>query len=210
MLILGRKSDPQLQPTDLRALAEETLHLCPAASNTPTSPRISKAPPTPARADPAQLKQVLLNLILNATDAMPQGGAITIRTTTRDQTAHLEIDDTGSGVTLKEGQDPFAWFSTTKSAGGGHRSSPCANKSSTPTRGGSAWRRLENGDAGLVRARPNNDYSISVVAARAAASSLGAVPARSTPACARTNAVHTAATNTIPALVTNGPVFRHK
>jgi signal transduction histidine kinase len=119
MLILGRKTDPQLQPTDLRALAEEVLQLLARRLQHANVTATIEGPPTPVRADPAQLKQVLLNLILNATDAMPQGGSITIRTNTHDRSARLELDDTGTGLTLTKDQDPFAWFSTTKSAGGG-------------------------------------------------------------------------------------------
>jgi signal transduction histidine kinase len=50
---------------------------------------------------------------------MPQGGKLIIRTTANDGIARVEVEDGGAGLSLKEGEDPFAWFSTTKSAGSG-------------------------------------------------------------------------------------------
>jgi signal transduction histidine kinase len=119
MLILGKKADPQFTSVDLRATAADVLHLLDRRLQHAGVVPVLEGPAALARADPAQLKQVLLNLIINATDAMPQGGRLTVRTVEVGGRARIEIDDTGSGVKLSEGQDPFAWFSTTKSAGSG-------------------------------------------------------------------------------------------
>jgi signal transduction histidine kinase len=119
MLILGRQAEPKFEAVDLREIARDVLGLLDRrlrhANVTPTL----GGEPAAARADAGQVKQVMLNLIINATDAMPQGGALKIRTTAHDGVARVEIEDTGPGVALSEGQDPFAWFSTTKSAGSG-------------------------------------------------------------------------------------------
>lgn len=60
-------------------------------------------PPRPlfVEAHKGQIQQVLLNLLLNATHAMPDGGTITLRIATEDRGAHnavLDITDTGTGV----------------------------------------------------------------------------------------------------------------
>jgi len=119
MLILGRKAEPKLKRIDLAAIAGDVLHLLERrlvhASVTPAM----EGTAAPAMADAGQIKQVILNLLINATDAMPQGGRLTVRTRAVDGVARVEIEDTGTGLSLKEGDDPFAWFSTTKSAGSG-------------------------------------------------------------------------------------------
>ena len=66
-----------------------------------------------------KLQQVFLNLLLNACDAMPKGGWLTIRTRIKGETVVIEISDTGSGISselLSRIYDPFF---TTKSFGQG-------------------------------------------------------------------------------------------
>jgi len=119
MLTMGRKSEPKLEDVDLRAIVDDVLHLLARRLGHANVRPTLEGAPTPARADPGQIKQVLLNLVLNASDAMPQGGPLVIRTLARDGIARVEVEDGGQGLSLKGGQDPFAWFSTTKSAGSG-------------------------------------------------------------------------------------------
>ena len=76
-------------------------------------------------ADPAQLRQVLLNLVLNARDAMPQGGRITVRTHDSHRgngaqpTVSLLVEDTGSGMDEQTRARLFEPFFTTKPPGQG-------------------------------------------------------------------------------------------
>jgi signal transduction histidine kinase len=119
MLILGRKAEPKLEMVDLRAIAQDVLHLLDRRLRHANVQAALDGTVAPAKADAGQIKQVLLNLIINATDAMPQGGRLVVRTTANDGLARVELEDSGAGLNLKEGEDPFAWFSTTKSAGSG-------------------------------------------------------------------------------------------
>src|SRR5258706_9952463 len=119
MLILGRKAEPKLESVDLRAIAQDVLHLLDRRLRHANVEAALEGSAAPARADVGQIRQVLLNLIINATDAMPQGGRLVIRTRSSDGVVRVEVEDSGAGLTLKEGEDPFAWFSTTKSAGSG-------------------------------------------------------------------------------------------
>jgi CheY-like chemotaxis protein len=75
------------------------------------------------RADPTQVEQVIVNLAVNARDAMPHGGAVTIETTnvaTGDgEFVELRMSDTGIGMTEEERQQLFDPFFTTKAGGTG-------------------------------------------------------------------------------------------
>jgi signal transduction histidine kinase len=61
----------------------------------------------------------LSNLVLNAIDAMPQGGTLTLRTELRDGGVRIEISDTGSGLTREECERLFTPYYTTKQHGTG-------------------------------------------------------------------------------------------
>jgi signal transduction histidine kinase len=63
--------------------------------------------------------RVLRNLILNATDAMPGGGAVTVRTIALPAGVRLEVSDTGQGLTPEECARLFTPYYTTKTHGTG-------------------------------------------------------------------------------------------
>jgi len=70
-------------------------------------------------ADPMQLQQVLLNLILNAVDSMPQGGTLSLRTACEPGSILVEIADTGRGISAEHIDQIFQPFFTTKPKGTG-------------------------------------------------------------------------------------------
>lgn len=71
------------------------------------------------RADPEQLGRAMQNLLLNAIDAMPQGGQLTVRTRRTPGAVHLEVADTGEGLTEEERRRLFTPYYTTKQHGTG-------------------------------------------------------------------------------------------
>jgi nitrogen fixation/metabolism regulation signal transduction histidine kinase len=70
-------------------------------------------------ADPDLLHRAFQNLVLNAMDAMPAGGSLTLRTTDREDTVRIEVSDTGKGLTPEECSRLFTPYYTTKQQGTG-------------------------------------------------------------------------------------------
>ena len=65
-------------------------------------------------ADPGLMEQVVINLVLNARDAMPEGGNLTLQTTSTDTRVHLAVTDTGCGMEPEAAARAFEPFFTTK------------------------------------------------------------------------------------------------
>lgn len=70
-------------------------------------------------ADPDLLYRAFQNLVLNALDAMPAGGSLTLRTTDGVDTVRIEVSDTGKGLTPEECSRLFTPYYTTKHQGTG-------------------------------------------------------------------------------------------
>ncbi len=128
--IIGRFSDfakmphPQIEAVDLNELIRGTVQLYDAQFNDPGRPAIQANLRLddslgPIDADPEQLRRVLQNLLLNAIDAMPQGGTVTLSTHKENGAARLEISDTGQGLTKEECSRLFTPYYTTKQHGTG-------------------------------------------------------------------------------------------
>jgi signal transduction histidine kinase len=69
--------------------------------------------------DPELLHRAFQNVVLNALDAMPAGGTLTLRTSELDGKVHVEIADTGNGLTPEESARLFTPYYTTKPQGTG-------------------------------------------------------------------------------------------
>lgn len=68
--------------------------------------------------DPSELREALINLIFNAVDAMPNGGSIVIRTRFENEYVHLELSDTGTGMSEEVRQRCLEPYFTTKGTRG--------------------------------------------------------------------------------------------
>lgn len=72
-------------------------------------------------ADPMQLQQVFLNLLINALDAMPEGGTLTVRSRFHPEEGmiSLDVEDSGKGIDPADAEKIFQPFFTTKPMGTG-------------------------------------------------------------------------------------------
>ncbi|MGD0694905.1 MAG: ATP-binding protein [Terriglobia bacterium] len=129
-LIIGRFSDfakmppPELQTVSLNEIVCGALKLFEAQLHAPgkkpiTSQLDLQEPLSPIQADPQLLLRAVQNLILNALDAMPSGGMLTLRTRATADGVRLEVSDTGKGLAKEECERLFTPYYTTKQYGTG-------------------------------------------------------------------------------------------
>jgi len=108
-----------LQPA--RPLVEEILGFCAPelASHNIDAQIDDQAPGATIYADAKQLKQACLNLIINAIDAMPEGGCLTLGIRSLGDNTVITIADTGQGIAPEMIERIFTPFVTTKASGTG-------------------------------------------------------------------------------------------
>ena len=116
-----RPSPPKLQPASLNDITRETIELLrPEIENRSITIKEKFARHLPlAPLDSAQIKQVLVNLIKNATQAMTSGGTLTLRTDAGMDGVVLIVADTGCGIPEEQSNRIFEPFFTTKKMGSG-------------------------------------------------------------------------------------------
>jgi len=112
---------PQLDLVDLRVAVEEIASVFAADPLAPRCHRRLELQPAFALADPAQLKQVLWNLLRNAAEASPEGGIVRVATgrARRDGMVFLSVEDRGEGIARENLERIFDPFFTTKATGTG-------------------------------------------------------------------------------------------
>jgi PAS domain S-box-containing protein len=116
LLLFSRKEPASLQPHDLNIVVAESVGFLRRLIRENISLQMEMAEqPLPVHADRGQLEQVLMNLAVNATDAMPLGGELIIRTGEQeDKKVRFEVEDTGGGVPDEIAERVFDPFFTTK------------------------------------------------------------------------------------------------
>jgi two-component system sensor histidine kinase HydH len=123
LLNFAKPSPPQLIETNIQELIEQTLNLL---NNEIIRHKINLSTSfenknTLIYIDPQQIKQALLNIFLNAIDAMPKGGTLGViaRSEATKQSLIIEITDTGCGIAPKDLPHIFDPFFTKKDHGTG-------------------------------------------------------------------------------------------
>ncbi|MCK4683092.1 PAS domain-containing protein [Candidatus Bipolaricaulota bacterium] len=130
LLDFSRQSRPMLAPVDLGSILDETFSILGHRAKLQDIKVVQHIDPGLPRiqADMDQLKQVFFNLILNAIQAMPKGGRLTIHATQVDdkegltkspESVRIDIKDTGCGIAEENIGKLFTPFFTTKEKGEG-------------------------------------------------------------------------------------------
>lgn len=120
-LDFARPRAPRFQPVELPALFDSVIALAqhvPGAALIDLRQELS-APLPELRCDPEQLKQVLLNLVINAIHATPGRGAVLLRASASPARVLIEVCDEGSGLPPADLDRIFDPFFTTKENGTG-------------------------------------------------------------------------------------------
>jgi PAS domain S-box-containing protein len=120
-LDFSRPMDLRLEPTQLAGLLKEVLELAQQQlkqSNVQVAQLIPIGIPE-VFVDRALLKQALLNLVLNALEAMPQGGQLQLTLSRRGEMAEITVGDTGKGIPAENQKKIFQLFFSTRPGGSG-------------------------------------------------------------------------------------------
>jgi two-component system, cell cycle sensor histidine kinase and response regulator CckA len=135
LLAYSRREAPTLRPLEIRRVIGETIEILSRSVNKNVEIRTDfRAEPMPVMGDPGSLIQALLNLGVNASDAMPSGGILTFSIepfesdgetffgdvlVTEGRYVSIGVTDTGSGIPESIRDQVFTPFFTTKAPGEG-------------------------------------------------------------------------------------------
>src|SRR5499427_1295239 len=121
LLNFSRVTEARYTPVDLNRVIDDTIQLLEAQLRNTEIEVVRRyaAELPPAFGDGPKLQQVLMNLILNARDAMPQGGRLEISTEADEDSVVIEVRDTGLGIAPEHLAKIYDPFFTTKQIGKG-------------------------------------------------------------------------------------------
>jgi two-component system NtrC family sensor kinase len=121
LLDFARQSPADMAPLDVNEVIQQTMMLLRSQKEFKKviiEEELEPAMPS-LRGDRNQLQQVFLNLALNACEAMPEGGTLTVTTSVEKQWAIISFGDTGCGIKKEDLEKIFDPFYTTKPVGKG-------------------------------------------------------------------------------------------
>jgi signal transduction histidine kinase len=122
VLNLARSADPEIGAVDGTDLMEE-VSLLTRTKLSAARIRISKKVPPRGeaviRGDRPQLEQAVLNLVLNAVEAMPEGGELRLGVQRREENIHLTVQDSGRGMPKEVAERLYEPFLSRRPGGTG-------------------------------------------------------------------------------------------
>jgi PAS domain S-box-containing protein len=121
LLSFARRKAPERQALDLKAVVENSVEIFQerlARHRIQVETTLDESCPM-VQADADQMSQVLINLIMNAIHAMPEGGTLRVQMAPADKMVSLTVTDTGHGIPREVIKSIFDPFFTTKEFGKG-------------------------------------------------------------------------------------------
>jgi len=126
LLSFARPTEVKFEKVDLSELVRHTVALVAASARKGSVNLESNVPDTlPVEADANLIKQVVLNVMMNGLQAMPEGGTLTVSAEPAGRMVALSVRDTGSGIAPEDRDRIFDPFYTTKADGTGLGLSVC-------------------------------------------------------------------------------------
>ena len=123
LLTFSRTGKPAFRPSEVNTIIDGALYLAKTPQDIKVDKRLKPDLPK-AMVDPDQIRQVFLNIILNAFQSMPEGGSLTVatriqKTENREQSEFIEVSfkDTGCGIKKEDLGAIFEPLFTTKAKG---------------------------------------------------------------------------------------------
>jgi signal transduction histidine kinase len=119
LLDLARPQPPLFRSEDVHAIIQHAIELLQSRAvrrEISIHPELQATSPI-VPCDREQLMQVFLNLLLNALQVLPRGGAVTVRTLMAPDTLRVEVSDNGPGIPLAQRRRVFESFFTTREDG---------------------------------------------------------------------------------------------
>jgi len=117
LIDFARQSEPVLQPVAMKGVIDQVMYLVSHKAELKGVKVVTEdiSPEPPVMADFGQLQQVFVNLVVNAIEATPEGGRITIRSSLDDSGwVRVSVQDTGCGISRDNMEKLFTPFFTTK------------------------------------------------------------------------------------------------
>lgn len=119
LMVFARPRPPQLSVVELQSLVNDAVTIVRRDPSAQSVSIVMEGDSVPITADGELVRATVLNLLLNATQAMGGRGTIVVTTSRSDEVAMLEIRDWGPGIPQEIRDQVFEPFFTTKARGGG-------------------------------------------------------------------------------------------
>jgi signal transduction histidine kinase len=121
LLDFSQQREPELALTDLHSILDRVLVLTEHVflAKQATLSKVYDPTLPPVMVDAHMIEQVVMNLILNAVQALNEGGQVILRTRKREEGCEIEVEDTGCGISAEIRPHIFDPFFTTKGTGEG-------------------------------------------------------------------------------------------